>query len=537
MHAILRTDDAHLRRIGVNIWLGDLAGIDSSNAALAGINYVIHCAADARFGNGSHYRTANVELTRQLLDAVKPHDVRRFVFVSTIGAVDRPAGDRCTAPLSEESTPHPTSDYGRSKLEAEQIVRKSGIPFSIVRPAMVVGPEMRMNSHMAVFLRWALARALPARIAWTGRFSIVAVDDLAKALLLCAQHPQAADETFFCAGEAMAVQDCFALACPGTWRVPMGWANGLAAPLARFVPFGLKGMLLDALTASDAKLRRLGWTPEHSARSILQTVIHREQARLDPEIDPGGQAVVTGAASGLGRAVAEQLVTRRRHLLLIDRDQAGLESFAIAHPNCRCLPADLSNEADLERIVNSPAWLEHPVTELYAIAGMGKRGAAMVLPLKDQLDTVKVNVLARLFLSHVVLQSMTRRHFGRVLIIGSSSAFQPLPYMAVYAASNAALLSLSEAWAAELDESGVHLMIACPGGMQTAFQRQGKVRVISNEKLMDPRTVALAIFRGFARHQTTLLIPFRSLAMSLLARVAPRRFVVFTWKHLMKRYR
>ena len=115
--------------------------------------------------------------------------MRRFVFVSTIGAVDRAPADAGTAPLDEDAPLHPSSDYGRSKGRAEQLVRESGLPFAIVRPALVVGGDMRPDSHFAVFTRAAVRRAPLARFAWPGRFSGVHVDDLPAALELCTPRP------------------------------------------------------------------------------------------------------------------------------------------------------------------------------------------------------------------------------------------------------------------------------------------------------------------------------------------------------------
>lgn len=130
-----------------------------------------------------------------------------------------------------------------------------------------------------------------------------------------------------------------------------------------------------------------------------------------------------------------------------------------------------------------------------------------------------------------------RAGFGRVVFISSSSAFQPLPFLATYAASNAALLSMSEAWAAELTGTGVRLLVACPGGMQTNFQRSAGVKTLPSERLMAPEEVADRLVRALPPGPTTVIISTRSLAMSLLARVLPRAATVALWKNLMSRLR
>lgn len=244
-------DRPELTAMGVEIFRGDLAEPAAWSAGLVGTDYVVHCAANASFGNGPAHATVNVDGTRHLLEAVRRHcpAVRRFVFVSTIGAVDRAPADACTAPLDEDAPLHPSSDYGRSKGRAEQLVRESGLPFAIVRPALVVGGDMRPDSHFAVFTRAAVRRAPLARFAWPGSFSVVHVGDLTAALELCAVHPAAAARTFFCAGPPLALGErrahaqpaaaasaCFGAADLVALPFPGGFAAGPAVTLAPAEP-------------------------------------------------------------------------------------------------------------------------------------------------------------------------------------------------------------------------------------------------------------------------------------------------------------
>ncbi len=539
VRGLVRRDCPDLAELGVEIIRGDLADPTAWQAGLAGVDFVVHCAANASFGNGPGHEAVNVDGTRRLIEAVQQGGagLRRFVFVSTIGAVDRAPDDPCAASLNEESPLHPTSDYGRSKRRAEQLVRASGLPYSVVRPAMVVGRDMRLDSHFAVFVRTALKSAPLARFAWPGSFSVVDVDDLAAALELCATHPDAAGRTFFCAGSPLALRDCFELARPGGRRLPVAWAARAARAFPRMVPFRLKALLLPALTASDAALRQLGWQPRRSAPEALQAVIVRERARLDADFDPGGQTVITGAASGLGEALVGRLAPCRRNLLLVDRDAAGLDRVKSRHPHCRVAVTDLADDSGVARLVAGVEWRAHPVTELFACAGFGIRGPVLTAGAAAHARLFNVNVLARLTLAHAAIPAMTRAGFGRIVFISSSSAFQPLPYLATYAASNAALLSLGEAWAAELAGTGVRFLVACPGGMQTNFQRAAGVKTLASERLMAPARVAERIVRALARPRTTVIISTRAAGMALVARLLPRATSVALWKKLMERLR
>jgi hypothetical protein len=539
VRGLVRRESPELAEIGVEILRGDLAGPGTWRDGLPGVDCVVHCAANASFDNESTHELVNVEGTRRLLEAVQQRGtaLRRFVFVSTIGAVDRAAADACEVPLDEDAPLHPSSDYGRSKARAEQLVRESGLPFSIIRPAMVVGGDMRIDSHFAVFARAALRREVLARFAWPGSFSVVQVDDLVAAIEICAIHPDAAGRTFFCAGSPIALRDSFELARPNAVRLPMGWAAAIARACPWAVPFRLKALLLPALTASDAALRSLGWQPRHSAPTALEDVIARERARLNPDLDPGGQTVITGAASGLGEAFVERLAGHRRNVLLVDRDAAGLERVKARHPHCRIAVADLADEREVAELVRSADWRAHQVSEIFACAGFGIRGPVLNADAEAHARLFKVNLFARLTLAHAALPGMVRARFGRIVFVSSSAAFQPLPCLATYAASNAALLSMGEAWAAELAGTGVQLLVACPGGMQTNFQRTAGVKTLPSERLMAPDLVAARIVRALAQRRTTVIISARAAAMSLLARVLPRATSVALWKKLMARLR
>lgn len=255
VRAVIRNEDAELIGIGVKLWIGDLWDKNLLREAIYNVDVVIHCAGDARFGNGSHYYRANVELTEHIVHQAKLHaNKARFVYISTIGAVDRAKYDKCFGPLTEESPACPTSDYGRSKLLAEEVVKSSELPFAIMRPAMVVGGDMRFDSHFSIFARHALNRAFIANFAWPGKFSVIHVDDLASAILKIATDMNAEGETYFCAGEPVSIADYFRWCTPSKRLLPLSLISFFLRHFIQWVPFPLKAMLFPALTASDGKL-------------------------------------------------------------------------------------------------------------------------------------------------------------------------------------------------------------------------------------------------------------------------------------------
>ena len=128
---------------------------------------------------------------------------------------------------------------------------------------------------------------------------------------------------------------------------------------------------------------------------------------------------------------------------------------------------------------------------------------------------------------------MNEIQFGRIVLIASSSAFQPLPFMSVYAASNAALHFFGQGVSYEMAHHGVHVMTMCPGGMETNFQRTANVKRNPKERLMAPDMVAAVMMRGLAHRETTLIVSGRAYAMAWLARLLPRDLALRLWGHLM----
>lgn len=538
VRAVIRGKDSELNRFGVKLWVGDLWDKNLLIEAITDTDIVIHCAGEARFGNGSHYYKENVELTEHIIRATKLHSNHaRFVYISTIGAIDRATSDQCLAPLTEESLAHPSSDYGRSKLRAEEVVKSSGLPFTIIRPSMVVGHDMRTDSHFSVFAQQSLQGSLIARLGWTGSFSVVHVDDLANAILTVATNQNAVGEIYFCAGKPIKIVDYFTQCSPEKLRIPMQQISRVASHFIPWIPFSLKAMLFDALTASDDKLRKLGWLPRYSSQEAIAEVISRETCRINPELSPGGQTVITGAASGLGRALAIHLSPKRERLLLIDKDGAALEELSGKLRNCTTSVVDLADAVQIDVLLASSKWSEFKITELYACAGIGLRGRIQEISTEDHRKMFAINVLARLAITKNAIDSMQKRHFGRIVLISSSSAFQPLPYMATYAATNSALLSLGESWRAEVVNDEIQIMTVCPGGMQTNFQKSGGVKEVKGEKLTTPEAVVADIMKGIRQQKGTLMVPFRSFAMSMVARILPRSFSVKLWYHLMEKMR
>lgn len=208
----------------------------------------------------------------------------------------------------------------------------------------------------------------------------------------------------------------------------------------------------------------------------------------------GKTALVTGASSGLGVEFARLLAERGTDVVLVARSEEKLLGLADELQKDRGIRADVI-AADLAA-VEGPATVakrvaDRPIDLLVNNAGVGTYGAfARNRRLEDLRRQVAVNVGAVVELTHALLPAMLDRGEGAVVNVASTAAFQPDPYMAVYGASKAFVLSFSEALWAEVHPHGIKVLALCPGGLRdTAFW----------SGTGDPRSYTLLTGTGSAR--------------------------------------
>jgi nucleoside-diphosphate-sugar epimerase len=174
---------------GMQPVLGDLSTGQGLDEALQGVDTVIHLAGVTKALRAGDYHAGNARATETLARAVAGRPVR-FLHVSSMAAVGP------GTMIAEDAEPRPVSDYGRSKLEAEWIVRAFLPDAAIVRPSVVYGPR---DTDVFQVLK-SVAKGLTLEIARGGRwFSAIYVKDLAEGLVLAARHPRAAGRTYFLA--------------------------------------------------------------------------------------------------------------------------------------------------------------------------------------------------------------------------------------------------------------------------------------------------------------------------------------------------
>jgi short-subunit dehydrogenase len=189
-------------------------------------------------------------------------------------------------------------------------------------------------------------------------------------------------------------------------------------------------------------------------------------------------AVVTGASSGIGLALAEQFAEHGFDLVIAAEDEelsAAAERLRGKGAQVESVRTDLADHQGVEELVERIAGTARPVAAAAINAGVGTGGAFVgETELEDHLTEVDLNVRSAVHLAYRVLPPMVQAGEGRVLFTSSIAANSPGPFMAVYNASKAFIKSFAEALREEMRDTGVTVTTLMPGPTDTEFfERSG----------------------------------------------------------------
>ena len=243
-------------------------------------------------------------------------------------------------------------------------------------------------------------------------------------------------------------------------------------------------------------------------------------------------AVITGASSGMGREFARAVdkAFDLDELWVIARRAERLESLkSECRTPVRALSWDLSapeNQHAYEALLEE----EKPeIKVLVNAAGYGLFGAAEDLDVENQLGIVALNDTA---LSAICLYSLPYMQSGDAIVnLGSNSSWQPVPYMTVYAASKAYVLSFSRALGRELKTRGIHVMCVCPGWIQTEFFDRAKhddtIRYF--DRWYTAEQVVDRAMKDLKKNKTVSIMGFPVRMQVRLVKLLPVKLVMNTW--------
>jgi short-subunit dehydrogenase len=237
---------------------------------------------------------------------------------------------------------------------------------------------------------------------------------------------------------------------------------------------------------------------------------------------PPQTALVTGASSGLGRALARQLAARGWRVGLIARSAEGLAQtraeITAAGGEAELYPADVTCERQVAAAVDALTGQLGPIDLLIANAGFAPPESVRPLCPADIRQMMEVNYLGMIHAVAAVLPSMLERGRGWLAAVSSLAAYRGLPSMSGYAASKAAVNAFTEGLRLELRGSGVGVTTACPGYIDTPMTANN---IGSMPLLMTADQAARRILRSIERRRSVDAFPWPLAAAMQLARHAP----------------
>jgi len=254
-------------------------------------------------------------------------------------------------------------------------------------------------------------------------------------------------------------------------------------------------------------------------------------------------ALITGASSGIGTELARVFASNGHRVAMVARradrlmELAG-EIAASGGAAPMVIPCDLQQPDAGDKIAAALAAEGVEVEFVVNNAGFGLFGNAIELDRAEQLGIIAVNIRAMTDLS-LRFSDQLIRHRGGILNVGSIAGFLPGPGMAVYYASKAYVLSLSEALRAELAPCGVRVTALCPGPVPSEFQARAGYKPGFDSAILNisASDVARAGYRGLMANKRAVLPGLGIKIVPLLLRLFPRGFILWAVGHFQLRRR
>lgn len=241
-------------------------------------------------------------------------------------------------------------------------------------------------------------------------------------------------------------------------------------------------------------------------------------------------ALVTGASGGIGLHLAEELAQAGHDLVLVARRESALQALAerLRRQGAAVTVIALDLAAEPDALVARLAALGLSPEVLVNNAGFGLFGKHADTDLADEQQLIDLNITALTRLTKQLLPAMLARGRGRILNVASTAAFQPGPYMAVYFASKAYVLSYSEALAEELRGTGVSVTALCPGPTASGFQDRAAMQdsaMVKSKSLPSAQSVARFGVQALMRGRTVAIAGWMNWLMAQSVRFTPRWLV------------
>jgi uncharacterized protein len=252
-------------------------------------------------------------------------------------------------------------------------------------------------------------------------------------------------------------------------------------------------------------------------------------------------ALITGASSGIGKALAENFAQDGYDVILAARSVSKMESQAADlqeryNITATVIAADLESSEGADKLHREIKNRGFTLSALANNAGYGTFGEFKDSTLQSELAMMQINMNTIVVLTKLFMPDLLTTN-GKIINTASTAAFQPGPYMAVYYATKAFVLSFSEAIAAELEGTGVTVTALCPGPTASGFQDKADMHasaLVKNKKLPTAEEVAALGYRAMQRGQRVYIPGATNWLMVQSLRFTPRSLVTKIVKAMSK---
>ena len=243
--------------------------------------------------------------------------------------------------------------------------------------------------------------------------------------------------------------------------------------------------------------------------------------------------LITGASSGIGAAFARKLAARGRNVLLVARSEDKLialcnELGRLTSIRAQYLAIDLQQHEAGAQLFEETQKRQLEIDMLINNAGFGSMGDFAKLDPNHELEMIELNIRAVVDLTHRFIGPMRDRKRGTIINVSSTAGFQPVPYMATYAATKAFVLSFSEALWEENRLHGVHVMALCPGVTETNFFQASAIDRPPMRTIQTAEEVVETALRALDRKKNLVVSGWTNWLTVEAQRFVPRSLVTKT---------
>lgn len=254
----------------------------------------------------------------------------------------------------------------------------------------------------------------------------------------------------------------------------------------------------------------------------------------------GKICVVTGGASGLGRALGRQLAASGAIAILADIDERALndavEEIVQSGGQAKAVRVDVTDADAVRQLVEGTTRAFGRIDYLFNNAGIAAPGEIRDLSLAQWRRVIEVNLFGEIHAIHYVYPAMIAQGFGHIVNTASGFGMAPGPLNSPYVASKFAIFGLSHALAAEARDFGIDVSVVCPGYIDTAMIGEldpanadgGAMKAQIPVKLVPVERAARIILANVARKKTVIAFPFYVGVLAFLHRFLPGLFARFS---------